>query len=157
MTLELHPQLAGLRGFLGTWRGHGRGHYPTIASFEYDEEVEFWHTGRAWIGYRQRTFLAEGGAPSHSEAGYLRPLDDGRIELVLAHAFGVTEIQEGRIDGGRIELRSTSLDSTATALRIDAVARTLRLDGDTIEYEVAMAFADQPLQNHLAGVIRRAG
>lgn len=155
-----HPQVAPLAPFLGTWRGRGQGHYPTIDSFEYDEEVRFWHTGRPWIGYEQRTWIAGTGAPSHSESGFWRPQPDGVIEIVLAHAFGVTELLEGIVTsraGGAsvVEARSTELTSTTSAKRIDGTERKLRVEGDVLTYEIGMAFGGRPLQNHLTATLKR--
>jgi hypothetical protein len=148
-----HPHIEPLVGLLGMWRGQGAGRYPTIPSFSYDEELRFWHTGRPWVGYEQRT--QKDGSPAHNEVGYWRPYPDGHIELVLAHAFGIAEVQEGRIEGAVIEVRSTTLASTRTANVVEAVARTFWLDGDTLRYEVRMAFGDQPLQNHLEATLQR--
>lgn len=153
--MTAHPQLAPLEQLLGSWRGRGRGRYPTIASFEYEEEVRFWHTGRPWLGYEQRTRHPETGAPMHSEAGYWRPLAEGRIEIVLSHAFGICEVQEGRIAGNRIEVESTSLVSTASAKEVDAVTRVFVLDGDLLTYQLGMALGGQPMQNHLAAELKR--
>jgi hypothetical protein len=155
MTAAPHPQIEPLASLLGTWRGNGEGHYPTIASFRYVEEVRFWHTGRPWLGYEQRTWHPETAAPMHSESGYWRPLPDGRLEIVLAHAFGITELLEGRRANGKLELRSTAVVSTPTAKQVEAVERAYDLDGDLLSYEVGMAFGGHPMQNHLKAELRR--
>jgi hypothetical protein len=47
----LHPDLNPLAWMVGTWRGKGRGDYPTIESFEYAHEVVFNHDGRPFLNY----------------------------------------------------------------------------------------------------------
>jgi len=139
---------------LGTWRGEGKGRYPTIEPFSYGEEVTFSHFGRPVLLYAQRSWALEDGTPMHSETGFFRPQPDG-IELVLAHSFGAVEIEEGSIHGTRIEVRSRSVDSTGTAKPIQSMARTLEVDGDVLSYTVAMAYGDHSLQEHLQAALRR--
>lgn len=152
-----HPHIEPLVALVGRWRGRGQGKYPTIASFEYNEELRFWHTGRPWIGYEQRTSSIADGAPMHSEVGYWRPFPDGRLELVIAHAFGIAEIEEGRIWGNRFEVKSKTLASTSTANTVEALTRVFEVQGDTLTYSVEMAFGDEVLQNHLSATLRREG
>lgn len=152
---RVHDALAPLAGLIGTWRGAGSGRYPGIDDFEYAEEVRFWHYGRPVLAYTQRTWAPATSAPMHSEMGYWRPAAGGRVEVVLAHAFGIVEVQEGRVDGGRITLRSRALAPTATARRVEALARTFEVDGDVLTYEVEMAFAEHDLQPHLAARLER--
>jgi hypothetical protein len=78
------------------------------------------------------------------------------VELVLAHPTGIVEVQEGRLDGTRIELRSTSMAGTATAKRVEALHRHVDLDGDRLSYTIDMAAVGQPLQHHLAAELHRA-
>ena len=153
----LHPELEPLAGLLGTWRGEGAGEYPTISPFRYGEEVRFWHVGKPFLAYAQRTWSLEDGRPLHAETGYWRAKPGGMVELVLAHPTGIVEVQEGHQDGGRIDLHSTTTARTATAKQVTALHRTFDLDGDRLSYTLAMAAVGQPLQHHLAAELRRTG
>src|SRR5262245_60428164 len=106
---------------LGTWRGEGTGEYPTIERFRYVEEVRFWHVGKPFLAYTQRTWALDDGRPLHGEMGYWRPQPDGRIEVVLAHPTGVVEVQEGTITGTRIALASAQVARTSTAKEVTAL------------------------------------
>jgi hypothetical protein len=153
----LHPELQPLAGLLGTWRGEGAGEYPTIAPFRYGEELRFWHVGKPFLAYAQRTWSLEDGRPLHAETGYWRAKTGLAVELVLAHPTGIVEVQEGRLDGGRIELRSTTMAGTATAKQVTELRRSFELDGDRLSYTLAMAAVGQPLTHHLAAELHRAG
>ncbi|WP_230329430.1 peroxynitrite isomerase [Nocardia aurantiaca] len=154
-----HPDIAHLAPLLGTWRGRGHGEYPTIEPFEYLEEVHFGHVGRPFLTYRQRTRAADGSRPMHSETGYLRAVGPDRIELILAHPTGITEICEGSLvhENGelRMELASTSIGLSSTAKSVTALGRTITVAGDTLEYSLRMAAVEQPLAHHLAATLQR--
>lgn len=151
----LHEDVTHLGYLIGTWTGEGAGEYPTIEPFIYGEEVTFFHVGKPWIGYRQRTWDPEGGAPRHSEMGYIRPAGLGRVEWVLAHATGVVEVDEGTVVGGRFELSSRAVTCTATAKEVTALQRTIIVEGDVLRYDLSMAAAGLPLTHHLRAELTR--
>lgn len=155
-----HPDIAPLAGLLGTWRGSGAGEYPTIEPFGYLEEIGFGHIGRPFLTYRQRTRSTADNRPLHAETGYLRCPRPDRVELVLAHPTGITEICEGPLtvtdDGGiRLELVSTAIGRTGTAKQVTELGRSIHQHGDVIEYTLRMAAVGRPLQHHLAATLHR--
>lgn len=158
MTPVLHPECEHLAGLLGTWRGEGRGEYPTIASFEYSEEVTFAHLGKPFLVYGQKTRDANDDRALHVETGYWRPVGSDRLEVVLSHPTGIAEILEGTIHTGSttvFELHTTSVTLTSTAKEVTELHRRFELDGDTLRYELAMAAVGQPLTHHLEAELHR--
>ncbi|BBZ38647.1 peroxynitrite isomerase [Mycobacterium conspicuum] len=158
---DLHPDLEALAPLLGTWAGRGAGKYPTIQTFEYFEEVVFSHVGKPFLAYTQKTKAVADGKPLHAEAGYLRVPAPGRVELVLAHPSGITEIDAGTYsvtgDVIDVELSSTTIGLAPTAKEVTALGRSVRIAGDDLSYTVRMGAVGQPLQDHLAAVLHRKG
>ena len=155
----LHPSVEMLSPLLGSWEGRGSGEYPTIDGFEYLESVAFAHVGKPFLAYTQRTFAADDGRPLHAETGYLRAAGSNRVELVLAHPTGITELDEGSIEitpGGLIiSLASTTIGLSESAKSVTAVERHIELDGDDLRYRVAMAAVGQPMTHHLEAHLTR--
>jgi hypothetical protein len=152
----LHPQVEPIAFLLGTWAGEGRGEYPTIAPFDYHEEITFRHVGKPFLAYIQRTWALDDGRPLHAEAGYWRPQPSGALEVVLSHPTGIGELAVGSIlDGPRIELTAEPLALSPSAKRVTRVERTFDLDGDELRYTLRMAAVGVPLTHHLAAVLRR--
>jgi len=148
---EDHPFAA----LAATWRGTGRGEYPTIASFEYTEEFAIAPVpGRPVAHWRSATRDAASGEPRHAESGFLRSTANG-IELVVAHTFGIVEATAGSFDGGVLTLRSTGLLGTASAKQVDEVERRYEFDGDALRYTIAMAAVGVELTHHLSAELER--
>src|SRR5439155_13798555 len=88
--LHVRPDLAELSFLLGTWRGSGRGEYPTIDPFSYEEEVVIEHVGEPYLLYRQSSWSSGDREPLHLERGFIRPGNaPGEVELCLAHPLGL--------------------------------------------------------------------
>jgi nitrobindin-like protein len=154
--VEAHPAIAPLAFLLGTWRGDGAGHYPTIEPFDYVEEISFVHVGKPWLLYTQRTRHATEGRPLHAETGYWRPVGSGRFELVMAYPTGHVEIGEGVVQGTDVTITTSTLAAAPTAKRVDRVERRITVDGDELRYTLAMAAVGEPLTPHLEATLRRA-
>jgi hypothetical protein len=153
--VALHPDAAALSFLLGTWVGEGQGHYPTITTFGYGEEVRFWHVGKPFLAYSQRTWALDDGRPLHSESGYWRPKADGVVELVVAIPTGHVEIEEGAVKGSTVSLSSRLVGLTSSAKAVTAITRHLEVDADVLRYVVSMAAVGEPLQEHLTAELHR--
>ena len=156
---DLHPGIAVLAPLLGTWAGEGAGEYPTIEPFGYLEEVTFGHTGKPFLTYSQRTRASDDGRPLHAETGYVRVPSPGRIEFVIVHPTGVTEIDEGTLSADcatlDIEADSTSVGLTGSAKEVTALSRSIHLADDELTYTLLMAAVGVPLVRHLKATLHR--
>ena len=96
-------------------------------------------------------------APLHTETGYLRAPAPGRVEWVLAHPTGLTEIPEGRWSSTRTGWTwtwcPTEIGRTGSAKEVMAVARSIHITGDTLT-TLRMAAVGRP-QHHLSATLHR--
>lgn len=155
---QLHPDIAHLSWLLGTWTGTGSGEYPTIESFDYNEEISFGHVGKPFLAYTQKTRHAVTGLPLHAEAGYIRPVGQDRVEFQVVQPSGISESHEGTVDGTVISLETVSVTTTATAKDVTAVRRVIKVDTKTktLSYTMDMAAVGQELQHHLAAELHHS-
>jgi len=152
---ELHADLQSLAFLLGTWRGEGKGEYPTIAPFAYGEEVRFWHVGKPFLAYSQRTWALGDERPLHAEMGYWRPQPNGGVEVIMAHPFGIAEIEIGVVTGQRVELMTHVVEGAPTAKEVTRVERSLQVTGDVLANDLRMAAVAQPITHHLHAELLR--
>ena len=156
---ELHPDLAPLAFLLGRWEGAGVGGYPTIESFQFGQEISFGHNGKPFLSYTSRTWRldAEGhiGPPLATEAGFWRPQPEGKVELLLAHPTGITEIYLGEVSGHRIDLATDVVARTSSAKEVTAGRRLYGLIGDDLGWAYDLAAVGQPLQSHISAQLKR--
>lgn len=155
MEAPLHPDVEPIAFLLGTWRGEGVGGYSTMESFRYGEEVTFWHNGKPFLAYAQKTWALDDGRPLHAEMGYWRPQPDGGIEVVIAHPTGVAEVYYGTVDGTRIEMATDVVARTTTAKEVSALKRLFGLVDGKLLYAVDMAAVGQQMESHLSATLER--
>jgi hypothetical protein len=154
---DLHPALLRLSWLLGTWRGHGRGDYPTVDEFSYGQELIFSHRGKPVLEYVSRSWsLDDERRPLAVETGYLRPQPDGSIEALITQGSGVVEVSYGTVEGVKLELASDFVARTSSALEVSGIHRLYGLLEGVLLYAIDMSAMGQPLQPHLWGRLYRA-
>jgi len=77
----------------------GTGEYPTINNFSYSEELSIKFSGQPMLDYSSVTSHPVSGKPMHRESGFIRINGNQDVSLVLAHNFGLTSMEEGKLDG----------------------------------------------------------
>eukprot|EP01137_Pigoraptor_chileana_P030343 Opistho-2@1404 len=157
----LAPHLTPLAGLVGTWRGQGKGKYPTIKDFEYGEEVKIWHYGGPFLLYLQRTWSTAENKPLHSESGFVRfPKGrPGTVELVLAQPSGISSVEVGSIEtlaDGKVvislsaEEKDITRTPTSTPPHVKRYARKWTVTpGTSFLYEFDMETDNTPMTRHL--------
>lgn len=137
-----------LAPLLGVWKGQGKGGYPTIDEFAYSETLRFLRDpGAPYLTYEQKTDLIDPeGRPirkSHWEAGILRPLADGSIELACVQGSGRVEILRGKFltvespsEGLSLQFQSELIGNDE---RVRSSSREWFLTGRHFKYVMKMA------------------
>ncbi|WP_435745366.1 FABP family protein [Nocardioides sp. SYSU DS0663] len=157
---NLHPDCGPVAWMLGTWRGNGRGDYPTIEPYQYGQELVFQQDGRPFLHYFARSWVIddEGNTlrQGAQETGFLRCRPEGRVELVLTHNTGFAEVWYGQAGDGKLELATDAIARTESAKEVTAGHRLYgNVEGDLL-YAYDMAAAGQSLQPHLWARLQRA-
>jgi hypothetical protein len=158
---EPHPSLTPLLYLLGRWEGAGVVGYPTIESARFGQELVFGHNGKPFLSYTSRTWLLDDegriGRPLAMEAGFWRPQPEGKLEVLLAHPTGITEIYLGEVTGTKIEMATDAVVRTATAKEVTAGRRLYGMIGQDLAYAFDLAAVGQPLQPHVSAQLKRVG
>jgi THAP4-like, heme-binding beta-barrel domain len=172
-----HPAIAPFSFLLGRWVGTGKGDYPTIEPFDFFQEVTFSHIGKPYLIYTSRSWrlaTVEGELardengdlvrlePLAVEAGFWRPQPEGKVEVLLSHPTGVTEIYYGQLTGlNAIEMVTDAVARTETAKPYVAgkrlyglVPNKARAGEKDLAYAFDMAAMGYPLTPHLWAVLQ---
>jgi len=159
-----HPAIEPISFLLGRWEGTGKGDYPTIEAFDFIQQLTFTHIGKPYLIYTSRSWRLERdedgapakGAPLAVEAGFWRPQPDNRVEVLLTHPTGISEVYLGEVSGTRIEMATDAVVRTESAKAVTAGHRlyglvdSLHRPGEKdLAYAFDMAAMGQPLQPHL--------
>ena len=172
-----HPRDRDTGAPLKTLDPSGKGDYPTIKPFNFFQEVVFSHIGKPYLIYTSRTWrLAEdaNGEPRKDENGHLvrleplavetgfwRPQPEGKVEVLLTHPTGITEIYLGVVSGTTVEMATDAVVRTESAKpytaghRLYGLVDSLHRPGEKdLAYAFDMAAMGQPLTPHLWAVLQ---
>jgi hypothetical protein len=156
---NLHPDLMPLAWLVGTWRGKGRGEYPSVPSFQFAQEVSFNHDGRAFLNYFSRSWIIDENdeiiRPAASEVGFWRIKEKNVLEVLLAHNTGIAEGWVGLVQGAKIQLAMDQGYSSPTAKIVTAGSRLYGLVEGELFTSYDMAAQGQTLQAHLWSSLER--
>ncbi len=157
-------EIAVISWLVGTWVGVGVGGYPSVDEFRFAQEVTFANDGRPMLAYSSRSWLLDEDGnrsrPLAFESGFWRLRPDNRLEVLLSHPLGysevwigdvtVTSISESAVTGAKIELQTDVVARTESAKEYAAGIRLYGLvDGDLL-WAFDMAAVGQPMQSHLS-------
>ena len=163
LDLTLSPALAPLAWLVGRWEGVGVVGYPTIESANFGQEVVCSHDGRPFLEWQSRTWLLDNAGqkvrPLATELGFWRVLENGEIELLLAHPTGVVEMYVGERDPAKpvVQLRTDGVLRSPAAKEYNAGARMYGLVDSQLFWVMEMAAVGQPLQSHVSAQLKRVG
>lgn len=151
-----------LRILLGTWRGEGRGRFPTIEAFRYLEETKFSeNAGEMIVHFEQKSWLLDENdeivKPLHWESGFFIPTEDGQIDILNAQNSRRVEVLRGECgpanDGWILKTRSVLHGYDP---RMMETTREFEVTGDVLRYKISMA-TDKvgEIQPHLEAELKK--
>ncbi|MDA8277008.1 MAG: FABP family protein [Actinomycetota bacterium] len=144
----------------GSFRGSGRGGYPTVSSFEYFETIDLEPSPKGFIEYRSRTRSKVDGSPLHTECGYIRVISPERAELIVAQPTGIAEVACGTIESidGELVVSFEAIPSvSSTAKVVSRTARELRFGVNRLSYSFTMETDTVEMTWHLSAQLDRIG
>jgi hypothetical protein len=126
-----------------------------MGTFPYEEEIRIEEVGPS-LSYWQRAWDPASGQVLHAEVGIWRLGEAGNLVATIAQARR-TEVAEGTVAEGRVDLASTATAAASGAMAVRDTRRWYAVVGDELSYEFSMATGDmvEPVR-HLAGTLQRA-
>ncbi|EAR98552.1 UPF0678 fatty acid-binding protein-like protein, putative (macronuclear) [Tetrahymena thermophila SB210] len=134
----------------GQWSGEGKLVEKGLA---YNEQISITQIKPNLYLYTQTTQKQIDNIPLHAETGYFRfNPNNGVVELLLSHPFGVCEIEEGVISqSNKLELNSKDIIRTSSAKEpyVTKVKRVFSLHDNTLSYDVFFATNTYDMKHYL--------
>lgn len=158
---SINPAVAPLAWMVGRWEGVGVVGYPDMESRNFGQELVISHDGRPFLEVDSRTFLLrEDGSlerPLAREVGFFRVLDNGEVELLLAHPTGIVEMYAGEREKDRpvLNLRTDGVMRSPAARVYTAATRMYGLVESKLMWVMDMAAEGRPLTSHLSAQLSR--
>ena len=158
---ELPAPIEPYAWLIGTWRGDGVGGYPTLdADFAYTEELTFGCPEKPLLTFASRSWSTDDGRPLALQSGFLRPVSDTDVEMVVAVAAGLVEIFYGSLvtgpSGVHLELETDLVARTSSAKDVTRERRMYAVRGGRLMYAADMAAAGETeLRPHLSAALDR--
>ena len=155
----LHPNVVPVSSLLGVWVGVGRGVYPTIGPFAYEEQLEFRAApGKPFVAYTQRTWKADSARtkPMHEENGFLRfvgPADARKVEAIISQCTGVQEVLSGQWKSNSDAAATPAAAAAAAATPAPAPASSFTIELRTAPS--ALTRTPSALHPFVTAVVRR--
>lgn len=159
---DIPEPLRPLAWLIGRWEGVGVVGYPTIEEAQFGQEVEVTHDGRGFLKWESRAWIldpetGEKVRPAAVESGFWRPLENGEVELLLAHPTGILELYYGTIEPARIQLKTDGVLRSPGAKEYNAATRMYGLVESQLFWAMDMAAVGHELQSHLSARLTRVG
>lgn len=159
----VHPEIAHLSWLLGTWKGIGRGQYPTAEPFMFEQILQFASDGRPFLEYRCVTWVVNADAerlhPSHTEQGYWRGAPGNGVEVMISNPLGICEIWTGqvevtglenaRITGAKLLLAAHAVTGSPTAAKVHTAERMYGLRDGRLLMAFDMGADDHATDSHV--------
>lgn len=156
---DMHPDLVALAWLVGRWEGRGHGNWPGVGEFEFAQQIEFTENGGSYLHYISQTFETndEGVAVKarSMETGFWRPRRDGKVEVVMCHPEGYSEVWFGSLSGPRIDLTTDAVARTETAFGYTGGTRLYGQVESDLMYAFDRASTEHELQPYMWGRLKR--
>ena len=145
---------------LGTWQGNGHGDYPTIEEFSFGQEILVQQDGRPFFHWFARSWVVDAQGEkvrdAAQETGFIRCPEVGKVEMVLVHTTGHSEVWYGAAADGKLELATAGVSFTETAKEVTAGKRLYGNVEGQLMYAYDMQAQGQEMQPHLWAQLQRA-
>ena len=156
----IHEAVKPLSWLIGRWRSvNAEATYPTMAPFNYCEEISFETLGQPLLNYTSKTWHPLTHKPMHLESGFLRiKPGTNEIAFMVAHNFGLTSLEEGTVHSNEVIFKSKQITrmTFASDPAVLAIERCFKLkDNGNLEVSVSMETTKTPLTHHLKSELQK--